>query len=92
LPLEQLRIVLDENLPWSVADELRGRGYAATSNLALNASGFEDLEWLEVVANLPPPPAVLVTFDNAMPIEHHEWLEDFGITLAVIDSKNRPDD
>jgi hypothetical protein len=70
LPREQLQIVLDENLPWSIAPELKARGYSATSNYALNASGLEDPEWLEVVANLPEPAAVLVTYDNAMPLEH----------------------
>jgi hypothetical protein len=48
--------VLDENLPWSIAAELKARGYLATSNYALNASGLKDPEWLEVVANLSPPP------------------------------------
>jgi hypothetical protein len=87
LPREQLQIVLDENLPWSIAAELKARGYAATSNYALNASGLEDPEWLEVVANLSGPAAVLVTYDNAMPAEHGPWLTSLGVTLAVISSK-----
>jgi len=82
-------MVLDENLPWSIAAELKARGYIATSNYALNASGLADPEWLEIVANLSPP-AVLVTFDNAMPVEHRPWLMSLGVTLAVIDSRNRP--
>jgi hypothetical protein len=90
LPLEQLQIVLDENLPWSVAAELKARGYPSTSNYALNASGLEDPEWLEIVANLSTPPAVLVTYDNAMPAEHGDWLTDLGVTLAVVDSHRRP--
>jgi len=49
LPLDQLQIVLDENLPWSIAGELKARGYAATSNYVLNASGLKDPEWLQVV-------------------------------------------
>ncbi len=88
---EQLQIVLDENLPWSIAAELRARGYAATSNYALNASGLEDPEWLEVVANLSSR-AVLVTYDNAMPVEHEEWLRNLKVTLAVVDSRHRPSD
>lgn len=92
MPPEPLQIVLDENLPWSIAAELKARGYAATSNYALNASGLEDPEWLEVVANLASPPAVLVTFDNAMPAEHGVWLESLSVTLAVIDSHERPED
>lgn len=91
-PDRQLQIVLDENLPWSVAAELKARGYEATSNYALNASGLEDPEWLEIVANLADPAAVLVTYDNAMPIEHDQWLRDLGVTLAVIASENRPDE
>ena len=86
---EQSQIVLDENLPWSIAAELKARGYAATSNYALNASGLADPEWLEIVGNLSPP-AVLVTFDNAMPLEHEPWLRSLRVTLAVIDSRNRP--
>ena len=78
-------------MPWSIAAELKARGYNATSNYALNANGLEDPEWLEIVANLSSP-AVLVTFDNAMPRQHHAWLQSLGITLAVIDSKNRPTD
>jgi hypothetical protein len=92
LPLEQLLVVLDENLPWSIAAELKARGYAATSNYALNASGIADPEWLEIVANLSAPPAVLVTYDNAMPVEHGYWLTSLSVTLAVIDSRNRPED
>lgn len=67
-----------------------GARYVATSNYALNASGLEDPEWLEIVANLADPPAVLVTYDNAMPTEHDEWLKSLGVTLAVVDSRSRP--
>ncbi len=91
MPPDRLQIVLDENLPWTVAAELKDRGYAATSNLALNANGLKDPEWLEIVANLSPS-AVLVTYDNAMPLEHGPWLQSVGVTLAVIDSRNQPDD
>ncbi len=89
MPPDEWQIVLDENVPWSIAAELKARGYVATSNYALNASGLEDPQWLEVVANLSPP-AVLVTYDNAMPVEHAEWLGILEITLAVIDSRYRP--
>jgi len=92
LPPDQLlQIVLDENLPWSIAAELKARGYAATSNYALNASGLKDPEWLEIVANLSPL-SVLVTFDNAMPVEHEAWLRSLGVTLAIVDSKSHPGD
>lgn len=91
MPLE-LQIVLDENLPWTIQAELKARGYLATSNYTLNASGLEDPEWLEVVANLSDPPAVLITYDNAMPVEHGAWLSQLGVTLAVVDSHNRPAD
>jgi hypothetical protein len=89
LPPDELQIVLDENLPWSIASELTARGYKATSNFALNASGTEDPEWLEIVANLAAP-SVLVTFDNAMPIEHGDLLRTLGITLAIIAAGTRP--
>jgi len=89
LPRERLQIVLDENLPWSIAAELRNRGHPATSCSALNATGLRDPEWLEIVAKLATP-SVLVTFDNSMHIEHETWLTRLGITLATIDSKRRP--
>lgn len=92
MPAEQLQIVLDENLPWSIAKELRARGYPSTSNFVLNASGLEDPQWLEIVANLSAPAAVLVTYDNAMPVEHGHWLTTLSVTLAVVDSKGRPAD
>jgi len=91
LPPDELQIVLDENLPWSIAAELKARGCTATSNYALNGSGLKDPEWLEIVAHLSPP-SVLVTFDNAMPVEHGAWLRSLGVTLAIIDSKSHPDD
>ena len=91
MPLE-LQIVLDENLPWTIQAELKARGYLATSNYTLNGSGLEDPEWLEVVAALADPPAIPITYDNAMPVEHGQWLTELGVTLAVIDSNNRPDD
>ena len=89
MPLDQLQIVLDENLPWSIAAELKNRGFTATSNYALNASGLKDPEWLEIVANLSPA-GVLVTYDNAMPRAHSAWLSSLGVTLAVVDSARRP--
>lgn len=69
-----------------------GSRVLATSNYALNASGLKDPEWLEIVGNLSSPPAVLVTYDNAMPTAHGHWLDSFGVTLAGIASDNRPDD
>jgi hypothetical protein len=89
LPPDELQVVLDENLPWSIATELKARGYRATSNYALNATGTKDPEWLQIVANLSPP-AVLVTFDNAMPLEHGDRLHSLGLTLAVIAAGRRP--
>ena len=41
------------------------------------------------MANLAVP-SVLVTFDNAMPIEHAERLRSLDITLAVIAARGRP--
>lgn len=89
MPPDELQIVLDENLPWSIATQLKARGYGATSNYILDASGTKDPEWLQIVASLIPP-SVLVTFDNAMPIEHGERLHDLAVTLAVIVATNRP--
>lgn len=89
MPPDGLQIVLDENLPWSIARELAARGYNATSNYALNAAGTEDPEWLQIVANLTPA-SVLVTFDNAMPLEHAERLRSLAVTLAVVAAGDRP--
>ena len=89
MPPDESQIVLDENLPWSIATELKARGYTATSNYALNASGTKDPEWLQIVANMTPR-AALVTFDNAMPLEHGDRLRTLSITLAMIAAGNRP--
>ena len=35
-------------------------------------------------------PAVLVTFDNKMPLEHRSLIDALGTTLAVIDKDDRP--
>lgn len=86
---DELQIVLDENLPWSIATELKARGYLATSNYALNAAGTKDPEWLQIVANLSPR-AILVTFDNMMPLEHGERLRSLDLALAVIAAGGRP--
>lgn len=91
MPPEALQIVLDENLPWSVAAELKARGYAATlTTLSTPAASTTQrgLRWSGTSA----PPAVLVTYDNAMPVEHETWLRSLSVTLSVIDSRNRPPD
>lgn len=92
MPPDSLRIVVDENLPWSIAQELRARGYQdATSNHEEGLVGKLDPEVFEALAAMDEE-VILVTFDNAMPQRHGPELVGSGIALAVVDSKNQPPD
>jgi hypothetical protein len=81
--------VIDEDMPWKLAEELRKRGFrSATSAKELGKAniGFKDPPWLRFLAALPDP-CILVTFDNKMPNAHRELLLELGSTVAVIDSR-----
>lgn len=84
------RIIIDATCPWRIAEELAARGYAeATSPHQLGDAKIKDPQLLRMIqADLEP--AILVTYDNKMPVEHHALLEELGTTLAVIDKARVP--
>lgn len=87
-PNQPLRLVLDEDLSWYVARELRARGYRdATSAFEWGIAGrkVEDPLWLYIIARTGIP-SVLVTFDNKMTTVHRAAILRRKSTLAVIDS------
>lgn len=67
------------------------RGYRdATSNHQLGQSGTKDVPWIRwLAAHFGDQPYILVTYDNAMPVEHEAVLLECSTTLAVIDSRER---
>jgi predicted nuclease of predicted toxin-antitoxin system len=88
LPPDRL-IVVDATFPPRIASELKTRGMEATSAAEQGAAKFKDPELLELVsAKLEP--AVLVTFDNKMLVEHAALLNEYAVTLAVVDGRVPP--
>jgi hypothetical protein len=67
------------------------RGFRdATSNHQLGQQGKKDVPWLKWLRDhFADQPYVLVTYDNAMMVEHVATLRKCGTTLAVIDSRQR---
>jgi hypothetical protein len=87
LPHEPRRLVLDEDINWKLAKELRCRGLrTASSNRELDLLGKKDGQLIKVLAEQHEP-CVLVAWDNKMHLSHAEALKHFGLTLAVIDRK-----
>jgi hypothetical protein len=85
LPHEPRRIVLDEDINWKLAKELRRRGLRnAVSNRELELLGMKDGQLIKALAGKYEP-CVLVAWDNKMHLAHAEVLRHFGLTLAVID-------
>ena len=83
------RLVIDATCPWRIAVELKARGFAdATSPFQLGDQKIKDPPLLDLIHDLEP--AVLVTYDQKMLVEHRGILDHFGTTLAVIDKKARP--
>lgn len=83
------RLVIDATCPWRIADELGARGFVdATSPFQLGDQKIKDPPLLALVHDLEP--AVLVTYDQKMVVEHRGILDHFGTTLAVIDKKAWP--
>jgi hypothetical protein len=82
-------LVIDEDLNWKVAAELRARGFASTTSVyerGLAGRGMKDPVWLYLLSR-EPTARVLVTFDNKMPTVHRASILRRGSTLAIIDSK-----
>jgi hypothetical protein len=86
---QPLRLIIDEDLSWRIAPELRARGYRdATSAHEWGTAGrrVKDPLWLYIIARSGIP-SVLVTFDNKMPLVHRAAILKRQSTLAVIDSQ-----
>lgn len=87
MPHEPRRLVLDEDINWKLAKELRCRGLReASSNKELKLLGKKDGELIKALAE-GHEPCVLIAWDNKMHLSHAETLAHFGLTLAVIDKK-----
>jgi hypothetical protein len=78
------RVVLDADINWKLAHELRRRGREDAT--ALRIEGLDDLKDGAVLKALARDyePCVLVTWDNKMPRAHEAELKHFGSTLAVV--------
>ena len=86
------RLIVDATFPWRIAEELVARGYRdATSPYELGDAKIKDPPLLKLIHDSLEP-AVLVTFDNKMPVEHAALLIPYGTTLAVVDKKAEPPD
>lgn len=76
-------------MPWGIAEELAWRGYRdATSPHQLGDADMKDPPLLRLIHDKLEP-AVLVTFDNKLPLQHAPLIARYGTTLAIID-KRRP--
>src|SRR4051794_3632152 len=79
------RLVLDEDINWKLAKELRRRGYRdATSNSELQLLGKKDGAVIKALAEHHEP-CVLVAWDNKIVKSHAAELQHFGLTVAVVD-------
>ena len=84
-----LRFVIDEDLNWKIAPELRARGYRdATSAYEWGIAGtrVKDPLWLYIIERSHVP-SVLGSFDNKMSRVHAARIRKRGSTVAIIDSK-----
>jgi predicted nuclease of predicted toxin-antitoxin system len=82
--LQRRRIVIDADISWKLARELRRRARADAT--ALREIGLDELKDGAVLKALAAnfEPCVLVTFDNKMPKAHAKELRHHGSTLAVV--------
>jgi hypothetical protein len=89
LPPER-RLIIDATFPWRIAEELAARGYRdATSPFQLGEASIKDPPLLKLIHDSLEP-AVLVTFDHKMPVQHAALIEQYETTLAVIDKDRQP--
>jgi hypothetical protein len=81
---DRRRIVLDADINWKLARELRRRGRAdATALRPLEIDHLKDGALLKTLAG-DYEPCALVTWDNKMRFAHAAELTHFGVTLAVV--------
>ena len=79
-------------MPWRIAEELAARGYRdATSPHQLGDADIKDPPLLRLIHD-EHEPAVLVTFDNKLPLQHASLIARYGTTLAIIDKDAQPPD
>jgi hypothetical protein len=77
-------------MPWRIAEELAARGYRnATSPHQLGDADIKDPPLLRLIHDKCEP-AVLVTFDNRLPIQHAQLVAKCRTTLAIIDKNAQP--
>lgn len=85
LPPDLRRLVLDEDINWKLAKELRCRGMRyTTTNHELELLKAADTQLIKALAEQHEP-CVLVSWDNKMVRSHAQALDHFGLTLAVVD-------
>ncbi len=84
------RIIIDATFPWRIAEELQRRGYRdATSPFQLGDASIKDPPLLKMIHDKLEP-AVLVTFDHKMPVQHASLLVQYTTTLVVVDKNGEP--
>jgi hypothetical protein len=84
LPPERRRVVLDEDINWKLAAELKRRGRTdATAIYLEKIDGKKDGALLKVLAS-DYEPCVLVTWDNNLPMVHAAEIAHHRNTVAVV--------
>jgi len=78
-------LVIDECLNARLATQLAQRGRPARSIASLGLRGLEDPQVFSALSDLDEP-FVIVTADEAMPLDWRGTIDAAGITVAVIDS------
>jgi hypothetical protein len=82
---ERRRVVLDEDINWKLAAELRRRGRMdATAIYIEKIDGKKDGALLKALAT-GYEPCILVTWDNKLSKVHSAEIEHHGNTIAVVD-------
>jgi hypothetical protein len=79
-------LVVDECLDKRLASELNRRGRPAKSVSALGMRSLDDPQLFQALAKLGQP-YVIVTADEAMPLDWMAAIEALGVTVAVVDSR-----
>jgi hypothetical protein len=89
-PDQPALLVIDEDMNWKLARELRRRGMIAKAVKELGLHGLKDGALIKALAELNER-CVLVTYDGKMPFSHRAQLDHFGTTLAVVGRRTKRD-